>query len=220
MESVEHELLQYVKTDFLVSSLSAMKTLFTHCKHNLLHHLAKCFKGDIPWISLNQMPFALLDQSICFFVKGKTQMHCTEKHYVSWLETMFSHFGHKWLCLHREAPQQYKNGPEVSFEEESVEEESVKEESLETESVEEIDIIQSVLQICLVYLTDWVSETLDDVNPPTVINTEIAHASQLRIYASTTQKMDIEVGLLSFQHMERIYGVKLTKNCATRNLGM
>ena len=87
--------------------------------------------------------------------------------------------------------------------------------------MEEIDIIQSVLQECLVYLTDWVmSETLDDVNPPTVINTEIAHASQLRIYASTSQKMDIEVGLLSFQHMERIYGVKPTKNCATRNLGM
>ena len=61
MESVEHELLQYVKTGFLVSSLSAMKTLFTHGKHNLLHPLAKCFKGDIPWISLNQMPFALLD---------------------------------------------------------------------------------------------------------------------------------------------------------------
>ena len=36
MESGGHEFLQYVKTDLLVSSLSAMKNLFTHGKHNLL----------------------------------------------------------------------------------------------------------------------------------------------------------------------------------------
>ena len=36
MESGGHEFLQYVKTDLLVSSLSAMKNLFTHGKHTLL----------------------------------------------------------------------------------------------------------------------------------------------------------------------------------------
>ena len=36
MESGAHEFLQYVITDFLISSLSAMKNLFTHGKHNLL----------------------------------------------------------------------------------------------------------------------------------------------------------------------------------------
>lgn len=62
-----------------------------------------------------------------------------EEHYVSWLATMFSHFGHKWLCLHRGPAWQYEIEPEVLGEEVSVEEETVEEESVEVEeeSVEE-----------------------------------------------------------------------------------
>ena len=39
MESGGHEFLQYVIANSLVSSLSAMKTLFTHGKHNFLYDL-------------------------------------------------------------------------------------------------------------------------------------------------------------------------------------
>lgn len=146
-----------------------------------------------------------------------------EEHYVSWLATMFSHFGHKWLCLYRGPAWQYEIEPEVLGEEVSVEEETVEEEfveveeesvevefleeeSFEMESVEEIDIIQSALQESSVCLTVDIKE--------------IAHASHLWTNARTSQQMDIEVGLLSFQHMERIHGVQPTGNCTTRNPGM
>lgn len=172
---------------------------------------------------LSQIPFGLLDYNIHFFAKGTTQMLGIEEHYVLWLATMFSHFGHKWLCLHRGPAWQYEIEPEVlgeevSVEEETVEEESVEaeeesvevefleEESFEMESVEEIDIIQSALQESSVCLTVDIKE--------------IAHASHLWTNARTSQQMDIEVGLLSFQHMERIHGVQPTGNCTTRNPGM
>ena len=145
---------------------------------------------------LNQIPFGLLDYNIHFFAKGTTQMLGIEEHYVSWLATMFSHFGHKWLCLHRGPAWQYEIEPEVLGEEES----------FEMESVEEIDIIQSALQESSVCLTVDIKE--------------IAHASHLWTNARTSQQMDIEVGLLSFQHMERIHGVQPTGNCTTRNPGM
>ena len=126
-------------------------------------------------------------------------------------------------CLHRGQAWQYEIEPEVlgeevSVEEETVEEESVEveeesvevefleEESFEMESVEEIDIIQSALQESSVCLTVDIKE--------------IAHASHLWTNARTSPQMDIEVGLLSFQHMKRIHGVQPTGNCTTRNPGM
>ena len=33
----------FVGSEFVTSSLSAMKTLFSHKKHNLIHDLSKCF---------------------------------------------------------------------------------------------------------------------------------------------------------------------------------
>ena len=60
-----------------------------------------------------------------------------EEHYVLWLATMFSHFGHKWLCLHRGPAWQCEIEPEVLGEEVSVEEETVEESvEVEEESVE------------------------------------------------------------------------------------
>ena len=66
---------------------------------------------------------------------------------------MFSHFGHKWLCLHRGPAWQYelKAGNSLSGAEESV----------EVESGEEVNIIQRALQVSSFSLSDteWASET-------------------------------------------------------------
>ena len=71
MESGGHALyfLQFVKTDFSISSLSAMKSLFTNGKHNWIYDFSKCFEGPIPRMPINQMPYGLLDYNICFFAK-------------------------------------------------------------------------------------------------------------------------------------------------------
>ena len=194
IENEGHDVLQFVKTDFLVSSLSAIKTLFTHGKHNLIYGLSKCFEGEVPRMALNQMPFGLLDYNIRFFAKGNTQMLGIEEDYVSWLVTMFSHFGHKWLCLHRGPAWQYEveadnslsvaeesgeegpgdqgpgeEGPaEVGPGEERPHEEGpAKEGPGEEGPAEEVDIIQRALQESSFCLTDaeWAGETLDNVDP-------------------------------------------------------
>ncbi|KAL9977062.1 hypothetical protein ACROYT_G014426 [Oculina patagonica] len=54
------------------------------------------------------MPYGLLDYDIRFLPKGSTQNLGMEEHDASWLDTMFVHFGHKWVCLHR--------GPSWQFE--------------------------------------------------------------------------------------------------------
>lgn len=50
-------------------------------------------EGEIPRMSLNQMPFGLLNYNICLFAKGITQMLGIEKYHVSWLATMFYSLG-------------------------------------------------------------------------------------------------------------------------------
>ena len=50
-------------------------------------------------------------------------------------------------------------------------------------------------------------------------NTEIGPLVDLN-YASPSQQMGIEVGLLFFQCMERTHGIQPIGNCATRNPGI
>jgi hypothetical protein len=54
------------------------------------------------------MPFGLLDYNIRFFASNRTNALGYEEHYGSWLDTMFSQFGHEWLCLHRGPALQYE----------------------------------------------------------------------------------------------------------------
>ena len=64
-----------------------------------------------------------------------------EEHYSSWLQTMFSQFGHKWLCLHR--------GPAWQYDEDATPVQSLQntlDHSSGADNEEEIDIIQSALQ--------------------------------------------------------------------------
>jgi hypothetical protein len=47
------------------------------------------------------MPFGLIDYNLRFFAAASLQKIGMEDHYAQWLETMFAHFGQKWLCLFR-----------------------------------------------------------------------------------------------------------------------
>ena len=97
VESDGLEFIKFVGSEFLTFSLSAMKTLFSHKKHNLIHDLNKCFEGSAPRMPLDRMPYGLLDYNIRFFTRHRTQKLGMEAHYALWLETMFAQFGHKWL---------------------------------------------------------------------------------------------------------------------------
>ena len=91
----------FVKHDFIDVSLSAMKTLFDEGKHNLLHCMSRCFqRADSQQetrMPLDRMPFGLIDYNLRFFSSNSSQKLGIEEHYSSWLETMFAHFGQKWL---------------------------------------------------------------------------------------------------------------------------
>ncbi len=101
---------RFVNNDFLPRSLGAMKTLFRESKPNLIYGLSKCFEGTSPRMSLNRMPYGLIDYNIRFFASDTTVNLHMEEHYASWLEAMYTQFGHKWLCLHRGPMWQYERG--------------------------------------------------------------------------------------------------------------
>lgn len=100
------ELASFVRPDFLNVSLRAMQTLLANEKHNLVYDLSICFErrnNDAleTRMPIERMPFGLVDYNIRYFAAHSNQKLGIEEHYAQWLETMFSHFGHKWLCLHR-----------------------------------------------------------------------------------------------------------------------
>ena len=107
-----YDFYSFVHDDFLNVSLNAMYTLKSAGKSNLLHSLSQCFyranQDSQPRMALNKMPFGLIVYNICFFASNSVQSVHAEKHYTSWVETMFSHFGHRWLCLFRGPAWQYE----------------------------------------------------------------------------------------------------------------
>ena len=86
-------------------SLEAMKVLFKEDKHNLVYHTCLCFirehENEPTRMPLNRMPFGLIDYNLRFFSAASLWEIGMEDHYAQWLETMFAHFGQKWLCLFR-----------------------------------------------------------------------------------------------------------------------
>ena len=110
---MEHgsEFFNFMNPDFIEKSLNAMISLFDAGKHNIVYHLCETLQrqdsnGDTR-LPLDRMPYGLLDYNIRFFSSSQTRQLVCEEHYASWIETMFSHFGHKWLCLHRGPVWQY-----------------------------------------------------------------------------------------------------------------
>ena len=123
---MEHgsKFLNFVSADFLDKSMNAMLTLFKAGKHNLVYHLCECLEhqdsSQNTRLPLDQMPYGLLDYNIRFFASSQTRQLKCEEHYASWTDTMFAHFGHKWLCLHRGPVWQYVEKDEVAKPNESL----------------------------------------------------------------------------------------------------
>ena len=136
------------------------------------------------------MPYGLLDYNIRFVAKGSRQNLGFEEHYALWLMTMFSHFGHKWLCLHRGPAWQYE--VEVNTEtavsllraSHSSAADSVladSEVAMGAVLLEQIDIILSALQessLCSNDL-DWAGDTLDDINSVSPVLENSASCSEV-----------------------------------------
>ena len=97
---------------------------------------------------LDRMPFGLVDYNIQFFSSTSSVNLWIENHYASWLETMFAHFGHKWLCLHR--------GPTWCYEQECKEENNVDSGSKHD------NIIQEALQFSSIDLEGCCEEKASD----------------------------------------------------------
>lgn len=99
------DLFNFVNPDFIQTSLNAMNVLHDEKKHNLILKLCQCFQMDESKLStrmpMDKMPFGMIDYNVRFFASSQTRKIICEEHYACWLETMFAHFGHKWLCLHR-----------------------------------------------------------------------------------------------------------------------
>lgn len=129
--------LKFLGKNFLDISVQAMQKLYCAGKNNLVYLLSQCFQApeDQPnsatatSLPLDRMPFGLLDYNIHFFAADTTVRLGTEPHYARWLETMYAHFGHKWLCLFR--------GPTWQYEEESQ----------VPQSDNEVDVLEMALNI-------------------------------------------------------------------------
>jgi hypothetical protein len=92
------ELASFVRPNFLNVSLRAMQTLLGNEKHN--YDLSICFErrnNDAleTRMPIDRMPFGLVDYNIWYFAAHSNQKLGIEEHNAQWLETMFSHFGHK-----------------------------------------------------------------------------------------------------------------------------
>ena len=66
-----NDFLRFVGSDFLDLSLSAMRTSYERKKHNVLHHLSKCFEktceSNESRMPMDRMPYGLLDYNLHFF---------------------------------------------------------------------------------------------------------------------------------------------------------
>ena len=97
-------------------------------KENIVYRLAHVFGKNK--MDMQRMPFGLIDYNIRFFNAESTANLKMEEHYALWQETMFAHFGHKWVSLNR--------GPMWQYDEE---EEEVK----EKDAVQSCDILAEAL---------------------------------------------------------------------------
>ena len=228
------EFFKFVNSDFLTSSLNAMRTLCKARKHNLIYYLSKCFENSKPRMPLDRMPYGLLDYNIRFFASHRTQKLGMEEHYSSWLETMFSQFGHKWLCLHRGPAWQY----DLIVETEGSVQGNPDDTSKDVEGGQ-IDIIQSALQQSSLSLEleegndtlDLSSSTLctspasipifsspitDETEENAVSTPELCevgdlmHISDLWNSVPEDERREMELGLVSSQEMERLHSIQPT----------
>ena len=95
-----------VPSDFIALCSKGISVLHQNEKDNIIYYLAKGLgtpreDGTGPRLPIDRMPFGLLSYNIRYFALDKVNNITSDPHYVQWETTMFSNFGHKWICLQR-----------------------------------------------------------------------------------------------------------------------
>lgn len=99
-------LLSFVPSDFIKLCYEGFKVLYENKKENILYHLARGLgipreDGTGPRLPVNRMPFGLLSYNIRYFSSDTVNKLSADPDYIEWESSMYSNFGHKWICLQR-----------------------------------------------------------------------------------------------------------------------
>ena len=124
----DDEIKKFVPSDFVDLCCKGIHVLNKNGKDNILYYLAKGLgtpRADEsgPRLPIDRMPFGLLSYNIRYFALDAVNKVKADPDYIQWESTMFSNFGHKWVCLQR--------GPGFAYS--ALEEGCVGEESSEVE---------------------------------------------------------------------------------------
>ena len=100
------EIKKFVPSDFVDLCCKGIHVLNKNGKDNILYYLAKGLgtpQADEsgPRLPIDRMPFGLLSYNICYFALDAVNKVKADPDYIQWESTMFSNFGHKWVCLQR-----------------------------------------------------------------------------------------------------------------------
>ena len=93
------EVLYFIHSDCLEKVSKGILTLHSAGKENIVCQLANVIAEKR--MDMEGMPFGLIHYSIHFFNAENAVKKKMEEHYALWQETMFVHFGHKWVFLNR-----------------------------------------------------------------------------------------------------------------------
>ena len=99
------EVFHFIHVECLEKMTKGILTLHSAGKENILYQLANVIAEKR--MDKERMPFGLIDYNIRFFNAANAVKMKMEEHYALWQETMFAHFGHKWVSLNRGPMWQY-----------------------------------------------------------------------------------------------------------------
>lgn len=134
---------------------------------------------------------------------------------------MFSHFGHKWLCLHRGPAWQYDVDTHSTIES------PLQDNECSTSSVgtlDEEDIIQIALQESSLSVDDL--SLSNEMSEDSCCSTEgqepedVVHVPYLWTHVSQSQQQEIELGVVPPQEMEKFHRIQPTMSSGQQNPGM
>ncbi len=210
--------MKFVENDFITTIVKGMRSLFDKKKENLLYHLGKCFEGPVPRMSLDRMPFGLIDYNIRFFASNNSVNVRMEEQYAKWLETMFAQFGHKWLCLHRGPVWQYEFEKPVIATGTCANEQDLIKEALEESSIdlshfshsaENEEYLDLNADMCNLSVSD--STVGEGVNAEEHSGGSVSH---LWTSVKGNDRLEIETGLISPAEMEKLH--RVTPTCPNK----
>ena len=105
------QFLHFLQGDCMEKVTNGILALFHAGKENIVYQLARIIADKR--MDMERMPFGLTDYNIRFFNANNTVKLKMEEHYSVWQETMFAHFGDKWVSLNRGPMWQYDEEEEL-----------------------------------------------------------------------------------------------------------